>query len=505
MLVLLLAACSPITPTTIPPTPTPLPAAAPTQPSIQLEPCSAGSFSAQCGTLKVYENREAKSGRTIDLRVVVIKAWGDHPAPDPVFYLAGGPGVAAASGDGTHQQFSNEMMKNHDVVFVDQRGTGESNRVDVPLINLDTQSLTSADVGGQNVINIDPAGLSPEQLDARIRAEVDKYLAGIEIDPRFYTTSMAMDDLDDVRAALGYDKINLFGASYGASAAQYYLRQHEDHVRSVTLYVGTLLDYPMFEHWAQNGQKALDQLFALCQADENCNAAYPNLRQEFYALLARLADQPAQVQWGGGTVELTPDLFAEIVRVIMVDANQDPLVPLLIHRAYQDNDWSMLADHYAEWGPADWDISFMARVIRCSENWAAFNPQEVARWGEGSYLKGWYVSLAENHALACQYTPRGVTPEGQSSQPRSNVPVLIVNGDLDPQDPIDGMAGAKDLWPNSVSLVMPYQAHHTTDYAHTLCLFSLEDQFVESGSAQGLDTSCMKNLPPLTFQVPHEN
>ncbi len=460
-----------------------------------------GGFSAQCGTLSVFENRAASSGRMIDLRVAVIKAWGDHPSPDPIFYLAGGPGVAAASEDGVHQQFSMLLMENHDVVFVDQRGTGASNRVDVPIINLDPTVLSPVDVGGQDVINIDRTDLSPAELDARIRAEVDKYLARIDMDPRFYTTSMAMDDLDDVRAALGYDQINLFGGSYGVSAAQYYLRQYGDHVRTAVLYGGALLDYPMFEHWAANGQKALDKLFDLCLADADCQAAYPNLRSEFYELLARLTEQPVTIEWSGGQVALTADLFAEMIRVIMVDASRDYTIPFLIHRAYQDNDWSMLAMHFAEYGPADWGPQFMAHVIRCSEKWAAFDPQEVARWGEGSYLKGWYASLAESHALACNYTPNGVMPEGQTPQPKSNAAILIINGDLDPQDPVDGMAGAKDLWPNSTTVVMPYQSHWLSTYQNIACFFSLEDQFIESGSAQALDTGCLTDLRLPKFMV----
>jgi pimeloyl-ACP methyl ester carboxylesterase len=218
----------------------------------------------------VYENREAHSGRMISLNVAVIKAQSPDPAPDPIFYLAGGPGDAATA-DGARQQFPSSLSYNHDLVFVDQRGTGGSNRV---LIPSDSPDLS---------------GMTPEEADAAARAWVEKPLSEIDMDPQYYTTSVAMDDLDEVRQALGYDKIDLVGYSYGATAAQYYLRQHEEHVRTVFLGVGSLLDVPVFELWAHSSQRVFDLIFDRCQAETACKSAFPNLLDEFNALMERLA------------------------------------------------------------------------------------------------------------------------------------------------------------------------------------------------------------------------
>ncbi len=207
------------------------------------------------------------------------QSTGQHPAPDPIFYLAGGPGFAATEDAAQGQQFPYSLSENHDLVFVDQRGTGGSNRVLVPTNPPDF------------------TGLTPAEMDSKAKEWVAQYLSEMDMDPRFYTTSAAMEDLDEVREALGYDKINLFGASYGATAAQYYLRQHEDHVRTVFLYGGSLLDTPVFERWALSGQRALDMIFDHCQADPACQAAYPNLRAEFKELLTRLEAQPVTVNY----------------------------------------------------------------------------------------------------------------------------------------------------------------------------------------------------------------
>jgi pimeloyl-ACP methyl ester carboxylesterase len=327
----------------------------------------------------------------------------------------------------------------------------------------------------------------------------------MDMDPRFYTTSVAMDDLDEIREALGYDKINLYGTSYGATAAQYYLRQHEDHVRTAVLYGGALLDIPMFEWWAHNGQRTLDIIFDRCQTDPACHAAFPNLRAEFNTLLDRLAAQPVTQTYTGttgsqpGSVTFTPDLFAEIIRVITIDATNDAELPLIIHRAYAENDWSAITQFYATFGPGDWGPEIMAHVIRCSEKWAAFDPDTVALLSEGSYLKDWYVSLAKDHAFSCKYTPPGETPEGNAHQPGSQVPVLILNGEVDPQDPPEGMAEAKSLWPNSTALVLPYQGHWLTDVNTVMCMWSIMDEFIQTGSAEGLHTDCLKSIQPPTF------
>ena len=233
----------------------------------------------------------------IDLNIVVIRAQSDDPAPDPIFYLAGGPGDAATE-DARRQQFPYSLSENHDLVFVDQRGTGGSNRVVIP----DDQP--------------DLSRLSPEEMDIQAKAWVARVLREIDMDPQFYTTSVAMDDLDEVREALGYDKINVVGYSYGATAAQYYLRQHEAHVRTIALGGGSLLDIPVFELWAHNSQRALDLIFDRCQADVRCHAAFPNLQAEFEALLARLRTEPVTENFTNssdqqsGSVTFTADVFA---------------------------------------------------------------------------------------------------------------------------------------------------------------------------------------------------
>ncbi len=170
---------------------------------------------AYCGTLKVYENRATKQGRQIDLNIVVLPALRSDAQPDPLFFLAGGPGQGAAKLAKVVRTIFQRVQSDRDIVLVDQRGTGKSNPLDCNSDDDSLQALT----------------LTNEQMLERLKACLAKYDADLTL----YTTPIAMDDLDDVRAFLGYDTINVYGGSYGTRAALVYMRQHGDRVRSAIL------------------------------------------------------------------------------------------------------------------------------------------------------------------------------------------------------------------------------------------------------------------------------
>ena len=211
-----------------------------------------------CGTLEVPEDRANPLGRRIGLRVAVIPATAAAPAPDPLFAIAGGPGDASTGSFAWLPERYADVHATRDVVLVDQRGTGASNALTLPEAP-------------------DTSTLSPADADARLATWATAGLAALDADPRFYTSTVAADDLDDVRAALGYDRINLYGASYGGTLAQYYLRQHADRVRVAVLDGSTPLDVPVMERMAANSQHALELLLGRCAAEPACNEAFPDL------------------------------------------------------------------------------------------------------------------------------------------------------------------------------------------------------------------------------------
>jgi pimeloyl-ACP methyl ester carboxylesterase len=218
-------------------------------------------------------NREAQTGRRIKLKVVVLPGARRAGNPDPLFFLAGGPGQAAAQMASDIQQLFRPVLADRDIVLVDQRGTGESN------------SLACEPKEGE------PLGADPEAAVRLLRGCMERF----DADLRLYTTPIAMDDLNQVRESLRYGRINLYGGSYGTRAAIVYVRRHSETVRSVVLDSVAPRDMILPLYFARDSQRAFDQLTAACTADPGCAQAFPNLADRFEQLLARLDRNPERV------------------------------------------------------------------------------------------------------------------------------------------------------------------------------------------------------------------
>jgi pimeloyl-ACP methyl ester carboxylesterase len=472
--VVALGACSSSPMNQTPSTPTAPPTATVSQkPAITLQPCKMGSISALCGTLKVYEDRATRSGRKIDLRVAVIKARSDHPAPDPIFWLAGGPGASAIEWGPYAMQLLGIANQQRDVVMVDLRGTGGSNQM-----------------------------VCPQPADSALQVEgLRKCLPEVTGDPRAYTSAWAMDDVDDVRAALGYDQINLYGGSYGGFAAQVYILRHGDHVRAAAADGTTLLEHPFIERWPVTSQQALDLTIARCEKDADCHAAFPNLKQEFAEVLARVRHAPITVPITnpatGKPLVITPLIFETTVHGALVDTPTVPLIPKLIHLLYTE-DWQALTGLLAPYlneasAMSHWNI--MNLTILCFEDWARDRPAETTAASAKSYLTYDGVQALTVPAKICAEMPKPKAEALYGPLANSSVPILFFNGEADPQNPPENVAGAKQRYPNSLSLVAPGQAHGFTGIP---CHASILADFFARGSVEGLASDCLEQveLPP---------
>jgi pimeloyl-ACP methyl ester carboxylesterase len=436
-----------------------------------------------CGTLQVPEDRSNPSGRHIGLHVAVVPALAAHAAPDPFFAIAGGPGDASTSFFAWLPGLYAGVHATHDIVLVDQRGTGASNPLTLPAMP-------------------DTSGLSASAADARLAAWAHAGLAAIDADPRFYTSSVAADDLDAVRAALGYDKIDLYGTSYGGELAQYYLRQFPDHVRVAILDGSTPLDVPVLEQMAANSQHALDLLLTRCTADAACHAAFPQLAGEWSTLAAQLTSgvttNVVNPQTGQHAVLNLLGVGPAIHNALLTGTAAAQL-PLAIHLAFEDK-WdlaSQLIPEVSSGGPT----LLMSDEIRCSEAWARFDPSEVERSGAGSYALPFQLAQAQTWATMCRYLPKGALPANDASAVRTTLPVLWLTGDGDPQDPPANLTGVASQEPNARIVVMPAQEHVV---GHLGCGPAVIAAFIDAGTANGLDTSCIAQgpSPAPTFRLP---
>jgi pimeloyl-ACP methyl ester carboxylesterase len=247
--------------------------------AIRLEPCSIEGTDEPmlCGSYEVFEDREARSGRTITLNIAVLPAVSSSPRPDPIFYLAGGPGGAATARAASFR--SSWMRTDRDVVMVDQRGTGGSN----PL----RCALRGGPDDAQGYLF---TGFEDPELLRGCRGRLE---SGADL--RMYTTPLAMADIDEVRSAMGYDTINLLGLSWGSRSALVYMRQHPGQVRRAILngIAPPALTYPLYH--ARDSQRALDLILEECAGDASCAAAFPHLGREFQEILEGLGSSPVEV------------------------------------------------------------------------------------------------------------------------------------------------------------------------------------------------------------------
>jgi pimeloyl-ACP methyl ester carboxylesterase len=452
------------------------------EPTLVLRPCEIRGISgAKCGTLQVYENRAARKGRKIDIYVLVLPATGEKRELDPLFYFAGGPGSAAASDDapGAAQGFA-KIRERRDLVFVDQRGTGQSNGLDCPLFDpKDAQSHLGY--------------FFPLESVRKCRQELES-----KADLTLYTTTLAMDDIDDVRAALGYDKINIFGGSYGTRAATVYLRRHPKHVRTVMLQGVSLRDQYLPRDYARDTERALQGILAECAADEACNKAFPDVKNEAKAVLDHLSKGAveAQIRTRNSTtpikVWLNRNLAAEAIRYMLYHPPTASRVPLFLHLAAQGN-FTPLAQSALNYrvNLVGTGANGLFLSVTCAEDLPWIKPGEGERLAENTFLGDYRVRQQRE---ACALWPRANIDSDYAKSFDSNVPALIITGEWDPvTPPAYGDALSRTL-KNSFHLVVPYGGHGVGGLEGGECINRLSSEFIERGSVTGLDTACVKTI-----------
>jgi pimeloyl-ACP methyl ester carboxylesterase len=458
-------------------------------PTLELKPCEVRGLTgpAKCGKFEVFENRATRKGRKININVLVLPATDEKREPDAFFYFAGGPGSGATEdARGVAQQYAH-IRKHRDLVFVDQRGTGQSHPLDCQLYDpKDPKSYFGY--------------FFPPDDVRKCRQELEA-----KADLTLYTTTIAADDLDEVRAALGYDKINLLGGSYGTRAAMVYLRQHPQHVRTVMLQGVAPTNQYLPKDYAEQTERALQGVLSECVADEACNKAFPNIKSETQAVLERLLKGPVDVQFQVQGVEtpikvsLSRDLAAEAVRYMLYNPGGATRIPLLLHLAAEGN-FAPLAETALRFRRTlvGTGSNGMYLTVTCAEDIPWIKRKKDERLAQNTFL-GEYRLVQQREA--CALWPRATIPSDYAKPVRSDVPVLILTGQWDPvTPPVNGEYVARTL-PNSLHIVVPQGAHGLGGLEGMDCITRLSGEFVERATTKGLDTSCVKNIRRRSFAL----
>lgn len=457
------------------------------RPNVTLTPCRIEGVEEElrCGVFKVFENRGTRRGRMLPLKIVLIPARQPHPERGPIFSMAGGPGETAT--ELVAYLINLRLNAEQDVVVVDERGTGEGHR-------LDCRSLGSDEnLQGYLMAPFDPTA-----------ARVCRQELGRQFDLSQYTTAAFVDDIEEVRRAMGYEMINLEGGSFGTYAAQMYIRRHGEHVRSAYLNSLVTLSNRVPLEMPKTSQQALDRLFSQCESDVACHAAYPNVREDFAEVLAMLREKPV-LTWvrdpvtGARTeVHLPESAFVDAVRVMLYTSESARQIPYLIQKA-RDGDFNPFAEIAMRMVRG---IYSGARVglnysITCNEFVNRIRPEEVEPATRGRFFGAWRI---KGQMATCKEWPKTDLP-GDFFEPfESDVPTLLVSGDTDPVSPPYYGEEVRSFMPNSTHLVVP-GGGHTPDNA---CVRRIRTEFFRTGAARGLDTSCMTELRPAPFKLPDQ-
>ncbi len=449
----------------------------------------------RCGSVSMPEDPDRPDGRRLSIRFAVVPALAKNKAPDPVFVLAGGPGQAATRVAALMQPVMSRLNARRDIIYVDQRGTGDSN----PL-------ACERDAPGQSIAD----SVDPERAVARLGACLQQL--AVRADTRQYATWIAMRDLEAVRAALGAERINLWGGSYGTRAALEYLRQLPQRVRSVVLDGVAPASMALPASFAVDSESALQMTLDACEADAACRAQYPQLAADLARLRAAAergtaVDLAHPLTGAREMVKLDRDMLAGLLRAPLYAPQLGAALPFALVQAAHGRYEPLFALNLALSGRvAENFAEVMHFAVVCAEDLpridaAARASAAATRFGTG------FIALYER---ACaQVAVRAVPPDFYAS-PSADVPVLVLSGGVDPATPPrHGEQVARTL-PRALHLVAPYLGHGVTLHG---CAPELIQRFVRQADAagrgpfagieDGKDAGCLARLPaPPAFRAP---
>lgn len=450
------------------------------KPCTLTNPASASSnIQAQCAQMPVPENPAAPDGRKIELKIAWLVAGNDGAAePDPVFFVAGGPGQSATEVAGSVTPALAEISRKRDVFFVDQRGTGGSHPLRCQGADGKPLTLPDDDVDANAVAD----------FAARCAAAMKDYA-----DPRYYTTTEAIGDLDAVRAALGADKIDLIGVSYGTRVVQQYAKRYATHTRTIVLDSIAPNDLVVGGEFADTFERAITLQAEQCKSTPACAKRFPvDTRDQLRMVMERLKQAPVEVDYrdpSTGEVEhgkVTADTLtglafsfsylpqtASLLPLVLDEADKGRYAPLMSISQLMGEQMGEGMNRAMQWS------------VICAEDADRYRPSSA----QDKTLLG--ADVARMFFAACPAWPTGKRPTDFTAPLATDVPALLLEGQMDPVTPPAYAKRVLEHLPNGRLLVAPGQGHNVMGLG---CIPKLLGQFVDRADAKSLDAKCVDTL-----------
>ena len=408
-------------------------------PTFEAGPCPfpAGTIPAgervDCGSLIVPEDHAQPGGGAIRLAVAILRTHNPAPAPDPILFLADGPGGGSLDWLGFFVAGANDLREKRDIILLDPRGAGYSQP---SLYCYEFDSLERA-------ARARKLSLAQSQaLDVQTAAACHDRLAAAGVHLAAYTTAASAADIKDLRLALGYQSWNVYGIGYGSRLALEVLRDFPDGVRSVVLDAALPPQAAWWDTAASNANRALGAFFAACGKQAACGAAYPNLAVTFGDAVDRLNATPLTVQVAeDGTGNLSPELVTG--QSLVAGAAQaltdprlglTPYLPLVI--AQLDTANLSVAQSFAQ-------ALLTGKPARNSGVWYSVQCHDEAPFADPARIQSDALAFALYRALSlgdstlaiCSGWGVGQADPAENQPVHSDVPALVLAGAFDPLEP----------------------------------------------------------------------
>lgn len=437
-------------------------------------------IAARCGTLMRPVNPADPDAALISLRVALVPALSLEPEPDPLVAIAGGPGQSSIQFYASYAPAFEKVRRKRDILLLDQRGTGESAAMDC--------EISDELIEGQ---------FSLEQTVA----ETQSCLAALPYDPRYFTTSIAVLDLEALRVALAIPQLNLYGVSYGTRVAQHFLRRFPDSTRSVILDGVVPPAIALGPVIAIEAQKALDAIFDRCVEDSACNQRFPDVRSEFASLRQALNSQPVSLELPNPLdghlqqISFGASELASAVRMLSYHPNTVALIPLLVHEATNGN-YAPLASQFLMIAESMEDaLSLgMHNAVVCTEDLPYIDGTAIGRHA----LEQTYIGPMQADALQaiCSVWPRGVIDDDFKLALVSDKPVLLLSGEADPITPPHYAEQVAVTLGNVKHLTGLRQGHGQVMRG---CMPDIVGRFVDNARIADLEEDCFNRVFAMPF------
>lgn len=453
---------------------------------LKLEACfvSGVKSKALCGKLDVAENPalDISEANTLSLNVVVLPKFKEQSKELPMMFLAGGPGQAATELAGMLNNPLTEIRQEHDIILIDQRGTGQSNG-----LLCDAQEYIDPLVIDSNDVDIE------QEVKDCLTSFADHHLPS-------YNTYQSIEDFEAVRQALGYQKVHIFGGSYGTRAGFAYLKNHPESIQTATLDSNAPMEM-IVGFFGKSSERAFDFLVEDCKAHKYCNESYPNLKQDYLNLLAQLEKPITQSMYHPITgkkidIILTKSKVTETLRTTLYALSSRQLLPYIVNSSAQ-GDFRPLAAlmsqvNSTEHTPGSLYTGLTMNII-CNEDMPRAVQSDFSK-DANNYFNGELGFT--NFTDICKFWPKWQAPADFAEPVTVDVPVLLFSGKYDPVTPPAYGEMADNSLPNSKHVVIKNGSHVAS---LRMCMDAVK-QFMQSGTFESVDFSCAdKPVPNLFF------